>query len=278
LGESVLSVLHNAGVKMIALRCAGFDKVSIDHVKVYQMTVARVPAYSPYAVAEHAIALLLALNRRIHRAYQRTRDANFDLRGLIGFDLYGKTAGVIGTGKIGRCLIDILLGFGCEVICFDIYKAQELLDNPKVTYVELDELYRRSDLISLHAPATDSTYHMINSESISQMKKGVFIINTSRGVLVNTADLIEGLKSGQVGAAGLDVYEGESDYFFKDNSDSPLPDAQLVSLLGLPNVLVTGHQAFLTTEAINNIARTTVDNITAWKDGKNGSDHPNSIY
>jgi len=278
LNQSVLRILNSFGIQMISLRCAGFDKVDIDAAKVYNITVSRVPAYSPYAVAEHAITLLLALNRKIHRAYQRTRETNFDLRGLIGFDLHGKTAGVIGTGKIGRCLIDILIGFGCKVLCYDLYPSEELKQNPKVTYVELDELYSNSDFISLHAPATESTHHMINEDSINKMKKGCYIINTSRGSLVNTNALLNGLHSGKVGAAGLDVYEGESPYFFKDNSDSVIADKALQQLVTLPNVLVTGHQAFLTREAINNIAETTLNNIRIWKSGKSTNSHPNSIY
>ena len=263
---------------MISLRCAGFDKVDINTAKQYNMTISRVPAYSPYSVAEHAITLLLSLNRKIHRAYQRTRDTNFDLRGLMGFDLHGKTAGIIGTGKIGRCLVDILLGFGCKVLCYDVYPSEELKQKSNVFYVELDELFSKSDFISLHVPATKSTYHIINEESINKMKDGCYIINTSRGSLIDTNSLLKGLYSGKIGAAGLDVYEGEHPYFFKDNSNSIIADKALQHLVNLPNVLVTGHQAFFTKEAITNIADTALNNIRIWKSGKSTTSHPNSIY
>ena len=221
----------------------------------------RVPAYSPYAVAEYALALMLTLNRKIHRAVVRTRDGNFALHGLEGFDMYGKTAGIIGTGKIARILIHILRGLGMEVLAYDPYPDENFAREEGIKYVALDELYASSDIISLHCPLTPQTKYMINAESISKMKDGVMIINTGRGQLIHTNDLIEGLKCKKVGSAGLDVYEEESDYFYEDRSDSLIGDDMLARLLLFPNVAVTSHQAFFTKEAMHNIAETTLDNV-----------------
>lgn len=262
--KAVIDRLHEMGVKLIALRSAGYNNVDIRSAfgKVH---VVHVPAYSPYAVAEHAIALLLTSVRRIHKAYNRTRDFNFSLNGLTGFDLHGKTVGVIGTGRIGRIFIDICRGFGMNVIAYDYYPAKD----SGIEYVTLDELFRRSDIISLHCPLTDETRHIINDEAIGKMKKGVVIINTSRGGLIDSEALLDGIKARKVGAACLDVYEEEADIFFEDRSGHIMNDELLSRLISMPNVIVTSHQAFLTEEALNNIAETTVDNIISCfeKDG-----------
>ena len=252
----VVEKLQELGVKAIVLRCAGFNNVDLKACRG-KLRVFRVPAYSPHAVAEHAMALLLTVNRRIHKAHNRTREFNFSLQGLTGFDLYGKTVGVIGTGKIGRVFADICKGFGMKVLAYDKFP------NPDVglNYVELDELFEKSDVISLHCPLTVETDHLIRSGSIRRMKEGVVIVNTSRGGLVNTEDLIQGLKSGKVGAACLDVYEEEGDVFYEDLSGHILQDDRLVRLMAMPNVIVTSHQAFLTKEALDNIAGTTVNNL-----------------
>jgi D-lactate dehydrogenase len=228
--------------------------------------VVRVPAYSPYAVAEHAFALLLTSIRRIHKAYIRTKDFNFSLSGLTGFDLHGKTVGVIGTGRIGRVFIDICLGFGMKVLAYDKYPSQELIEKENVRYVTLDDLFMESDIISLHCPLTDETYHVIDTEAIDKCKKGVVIVNTSRGALVDAEALLGGIKSRQVGAACLDVYEEESELFFEDNSGHIMEDDILARLISMPNVIVTSHQAFLTEEALENIAQTTIDNLTMLRD------------
>ena len=259
---AVIDKLHEMGVKVIALRCAGFNNVDIKHC-FGKIHVVRVPAYSPYAVAEHAMALLLTSIRRIHKAYIRSRDFNFSLNGFTGFDLYGKTVGVIGTGKIGRVFIDICRGFGMKVIAYDKFPAKD----SGIEYVSLDDLYRRSDIISLHCPLTEETDHMIDADAIRRMKKGVVIINTSRGALIDTDALVEGIKDRQVGAACLDVYEEESDIFFEDNSGHIMEDDTLARLISMPNVIVTSHQAFLTEEALGNIAETTVDNLLEFFEG-----------
>lgn len=258
----VVEKLYHMGVKAIALRCAGFNNVDIKACEG-KLRVFRVPAYSPHAVAEHAMALLLTINRRTHKAYIRTRDFNFSLQGLAGFDLYGKTVGVIGTGKIGRVFADICKGFGMNVLAYDKFPAE----NSGLNYVELPELFEKSDIISLHCPLTDETRHIINSDSIAMMKKGVTIINTSRGALVNTEDLITGIKDRKVGAACLDVYEEEGDLFYEDYSGHIVEDDKLVRLIAMPNVIVTSHQAFLTNEALDNIAATTVNNLTRFFSG-----------
>ncbi len=257
--KEVIDRLYDIGVKIIALRCAGYNNVDVEQA-YGKIHVVHVPAYSPYAVAEHAMALLLTSIRRIHKAYNRTRDFNFSLNGLTGFDLHGKTIGVIGTGKIGRILIDICEGFGMNVIAYDLYPAKD----SGITYVPLDELYERSDIISLHCPLTDDTRHMIDEKAISKMKKGVVIVNTSRGALINGEALVDGLMERKVGAACLDVYEEEADIFFEDRSGHILNDDVLSRLISMPNVIVTSHQAFLTEEALENIAETTVNNIISF--------------
>ena len=253
---AVVDRLSELGVKMIALRCAGFNNVDIKACQG-KLGVFRVPAYSPYAVAEHAMALLLTINRRTHKAYNRTRDFNFSLQGLAGFDLHGKTVGIIGTGKIGRVFADICRGFGMQILAYDPYPNP----NAGLTYVDLPELFRKSDIISLHCPLTEATRHLIDEKSIAHMKSTVTIINTSRGGLINTDDLIRGLKDKKVGAACLDVYEEEGDFFYEDFSGHIVRDDKLVRLISMPNVIVTSHQAFLTEEALDNIAATTVNNI-----------------
>ena len=260
---AVVEKLHELGVKMIALRCAGFNNVDTKAC-FGKIHVFRVPAYSPYAVAEHAMALLLTVNRHTHKAYNRSKEFNFSLAGLAGFDLHGKTVGIIGTGKIGRIFADICNGFGMKILAYDKFP------NPAsgLTYVDLPELFSRSDIISLHCPLTDETQHMIDETAIRQMKKGVKLINTSRGGLIDTEALIEGIKEEIIGAACLDVYEEEGDLFYEDNSDEVVQDDVLVRLIGMPNVIVTSHQAFLTVEALDNIAGTTVDNILKFFSGE----------
>ncbi len=264
--KDVINILKQEGVKLIALRCAGYNNVDL-RAAYENINIVRVPEYSPYAVSEHAVALMLGLNRKIYRAYYRTRDNNFSINGLLGFDMHGKTAGVIGTGKIGKCLISILKGFGMNIICFDLYPDQSYAKNAGVTYVSLAQLYEKADIISLHCPLTPQTRYMINEESISSMKDGVMIINTGRGKLIKTQALIEGLKSRKIGGAGLDVYEEESNYFFEDFSSSMIGDDTLARLLTFPNVLITSHQGFFTKEALTNIARTTLDNVVEFFNG-----------
>ena len=259
---AVVQQLYDLGVKVIALRCAGFNNVDIRacHGKI---RVFRVPAYSPYAVAEHAMALLLTVNRRTHKAHNRTREFNFSLQGLTGFDLYGKTVGIVGTGKIGRIFADICKGFGMRILAYDKFPNPET----GLEYVSMDHLLEMSDIISLHCPLTEETAHIISDASISRMKQGAVIINTSRGGLVDTDALIEGLKDGHIGAACLDVYEEEGEVFYEDYSGQVLQDDKLVRLIGMPNVIVTSHQAFLTQEALDNIAQTTVNNLTRFFQG-----------
>ncbi len=257
----VIDKLAEMGVRVLALRCAGFNNVDVRHA-YGRLHVLRVPAYSPYAVAEHAMALLLTSIRRIHKAYIRSRDFNFSLSGLTGFDLHGKTVGVIGTGRIGRVFIDICRGFGMRVLCYDKFPAPDLADGDRIRYADLPELYRESDIISLHCPLTPETHHLINAESLAACKKGVVLLNTSRGALVDAEALLSAIKARQVGAACLDVYEEESDLFFEDNSGHILEDDTLARLISMPNVIVTSHQAFLTEEALENIAETTVRNIS----------------
>ena len=260
---TVVERLHEMGVKAILLRCAGFNNVDLKACRG-KIRVFRVPAYSPHAVAEHAMALLLTVNRRIHKAHIRTREFNFSLQGLTGFDLYGKTVGIIGTGKIGRVFADICKGFGMKILAYDKFPNPET----GLQYVELEELFAESDIISLHCPLTEENNHLINEKSLNQMKDGVVIVNTSRGGLVNTGDLILGLKSGKVGAACLDVYEEEGEVFYEDLSGHVLQDDQLVRLIAMPNVIVTSHQAFLTREALDNIAATTVENLVKFFRGE----------
>lgn len=253
--------LSELGVRLIALRCAGFNNVDLQAAARCGIPVVRVPAYSPHAVAEYAVAMILSLNRKIHRAYWRTREGNFSLHGLLGFDLYGKTAGIVGTGKIARPLIHILKGFGMEVVAYDIHPDDRYALAEGIEYVTLDELYRRADIISLHCPLTETNRHMIDGTAIEHMKPGVILINTGRGQLIDTAALIEGLKEKRIGAAGLDVYEEEAAYFYEDTSDRIMDDDVLARLLSFNNVIVTSHQAFFTREALDNIAQVTMQNI-----------------
>ena len=257
---AVIDAMVNNGVKLLALRCAGFNNVDLKAAKG-KLPVVRVPAYSPYAVAEYSLALMLSLNRKIHRAYWRTRDGNFSLNGLMGFDMHGKTIGIIGTGKIAKILIRLLKGFGMRILAYDLYPDMQFAEEEGISYVSLDELYRESDIISLHCPLTDQTKYMIDKDSIDKMKEGVMIINTGRGQLINTNDLIEGLKEKKIAAAGLDVYEEEGEYFYEDKSDKIIDDDVLARLLSFNNVIVTSHQAFFTKEALHNIAETTLQNI-----------------
>lgn len=254
--RAVIDKLYKSGIKLIALRCAGYNNVDIE-AAYGKIHIVRVPAYSPYAVAEHAMALLLTSIRRIHKAYIRTKDFNFSLNGLTGFDLHGKTVGVIGTGKIGRVFVDICRGFGMKVIAYDKYPASDA----GIEYVELDELWEKSDIISFHCPLTDENRHMVNADSISKMKKGVVLINTSRGALIDADALVDGIKARKIGAACLDVYEEESNVFFHDYSNHIVNDDTLARLISMPNVIVTSHQAFLTNEALANIADTTLENV-----------------
>jgi D-lactate dehydrogenase len=277
LSAPVVRALAENGVGLIAMRCAGYNNVDLSAAKEAGLDVVRVPAYSPHAVAEHAMALVLSLNRKIHRAYNRVREANFSLGGLVGFDLHGRTMGVVGMGKIGSCMAEIAKGFGMTVLAFDAYPDADLAERIGFEYVELEPLLARSDVVSLHAPLNPDTYHLIDADRIGGMKRGAMLINTSRGGLVDAAALIDALKSGQIGAAGLDVYEEESEYFFEDRSDRVITDDLLARLITFNNVLVTSHQAFLTHEALSNIATTTWDNIRAWLSGKRGADLPNAV-
>ena len=259
INKEVIEKLASYGVGVIAMRCAGYNNVDLK-AAAGRIKVLRVPAYSPYSVAEHAMGLILTLNRKLHRAYIRTRDHNFSLEGLTGFDLHGKTVGIIGTGKIGRCFADVCKGFGMEIIGYDPYESDEFCGK----YVSLDDLLRESDIISLHCPLTKDNHHLINKDTISKMKDGAYIINTSRGLLIDTSALIDGLKSGKIGAAGLDVYEEETALFFEDYSDEIIPDDTLSTIISMPNVIVTSHQAFLTREALDGIAGTTMENLRAY--------------
>lgn len=262
LDGEVLRILHQVGVQLIALRSAGYNHVDLPTARQLGLKVVRVPAYSPYAVAEHAVALMLSLNRKIHRAYHRVKEGNFSLTGLVGFDLHGKTVGIVGTGRIGSALARIMHGFGCRVLAYDKLPSSELAEKLGVHYVPLDQLYTESDIISLHVPLTPETHHLVNGEALHRMKKGVMLINTGRGALIDTTALIQNLKSGHIGSAGLDVYEEEEGIFFEDLSGEVLQDDQLARLLTFSNVLITGHQGFLTEEALNNIAETTLQNLS----------------
>lgn len=255
---AVIDRLIECGVKLIAMRCAGYNNVDIGYAHD-KIPVVRVPAYSPYAVAEHAMAMLLTLNRRTHKAFLRTRDFNFSLNGLTGFDLHSKTVGVIGTGNIGRVFIRICKGFGMKILAYDINRTCQ-----DINYVPIDKLFRESDIISLHCPLTRDTYHMIDKNNINHMKSSAYIINTSRGALIDSEDLLEALLDKKIGGACLDVYEEEVDLFYKDNSETIIKDHILSRLIGLPNVIVTSHQGFLTREALTNIASTTLENISAF--------------
>ncbi|MDN7140963.1 2-hydroxyacid dehydrogenase [Pseudomonas sp. JQ170] len=266
LSAPVLERLAAGGSRLIALRSAGFNHVDLTAAKRLGLAVVRVPAYSPHAVAEHAVALILALNRRLHRAYNRTREGNFALHGLTGFDLHGKTVGVVGTGQIGAAFARIMAGFGCQLLAYDPYPNPELLALG-ARYLELPDLLRQAQIISLHCPLTEQTRHLINPQSLADLQPGAMLINTGRGALIDTPALIEALKDGQLGYLGLDVYEEEAQLFFEDRSDQPLQDDVLARLLTFPNVIVTAHQAFLTREALAAIAATTLENITRWAAG-----------
>ncbi len=267
INDAMVDRLAEYGVKLIALRCSGYNNIDLK-AALGKIRIVRVPAYSPNAIAEHTVALMLSLNRKIHRAYFRTRDANFALHGLLGFNMYGRTAGVIGTGRIGKALITILRGFGMKVLAYDKFIDPDFARQNQVTYVEPDELFGSSDIISLNCPLTKETEYLINRTSIAKMKKGVMIINTGRGKLIRTADLISALKSGKVGSAGLDVYEEESKFFFEDLSDRVLTDDVLARLLTFNNVIITSHQGFFTREALENIAATTLQNISDFFENK----------
>lgn len=262
INKNVIDVLSENGISLVALRCAGFNNVNLKAAKD-KIKIARVPAYSPYAVAEHAIAMLLCLNRKLHKAYIRTRDFNFSLSGMTGFDLHGKTVGIVGTGKIGRVFADICKGFGMKIIAYDPVCTDETLE-----YTDFDTICQNSDIISLNCPLTKENKHMINEKTISKMKDGVCIINTSRGALIDSDALLEGLRDKKIGSAALDVYEEESDLFYEDMSAETDRDEKLAMLLSMPNVLITSHQAFLTNEALENIASVTLDNVKSFFDGK----------
>ncbi|MBD1567919.1 2-hydroxyacid dehydrogenase [Aliivibrio sp. S10_S31] len=272
LSAPVLEILAKQGTKLIAMRCAGFDRVDLEAAKKLGMEVVRVPAYSPEAIAEHAVGMMMCLNRRFHKAYQRTRDANFSLEGLTGFNFFGKTVGVIGSGKIGLATMRILKGLGMNILCFDPYPSQVAIDMG-VKYTTLDEIFSQSDVITLHCPLTPENTHLLDTDSFFKMKDGVMIINTSRGGLLNSASAIEALKAGKIGSLGLDVYDHEKELFFQDKSNDIIKDDVFRRLSACHNVLFTGHQAFLTEEALDNIASTTLGNIDAFlKDETSGNE------
>lgn len=264
LDAEVIAILAKQRVQLITLRCAGFNHVDLEAAKLHGITVARVPEYSPHSVAEHAVALMLTLNRKIHRASARVREANFSLDGLLGFDMHGKTVGVIGTGKIGQCVAKIMSGFGCRVLAFDPYPNQQCIE-AGATYVALQTLLSSSDIVSLHCPLTPETHHLIDEKAIKQMRAGVMLINISRGAVIDTRAIIRGLKSGVIGSLGLDVYEEEENLFFRDLSSTVIHDDVFARLLTFPNVVITGHQAFFTDEALTEIASTTIANISAYE-------------
>jgi len=271
--RKLMKMLHDIDVEVIALRSAGFNHIDLEAAKESGINVYRVPAYSPEAVAEHTTALILTLNRKTHKAYNRVRENNFSLEGLTGFNLYKKTVGVIGTGTIGAAFCKIMQGFGCKVIAFDPYPNDEIKEMG-VEYVEKEELFRESDIISLHCPLLPQTKYTINHDAIEMMKTGVMIINTSRGALIETSAAIEGLKDGKIGYMGIDVYEQEENLFFKDLSEIVIQDDEIARLMSFPNVLITGHQAFLTGEALHKITKTTLHNLTMHE---NGEDVPNRV-
>jgi D-lactate dehydrogenase len=266
--DHALQILRDGGARLVALRSAGYNHVDLIAAKRLGLPVVRVPEYSPHAVAEHAVALVLTLNRKIHRAYARVREWNFSLEGLVGFDLHGKTVGIVGTGRIGRAAARIFYGFGCRLLAFDLHPDLAITSEAGVRYVDLPELYRESDIVSLHMPLTPATHHMIDSAALAAMKRGAMLINTGRGALIDSQALIGALKTGQLGAAGLDVYEEEEGIFFQDLSNRVLQDDVLARLLTFPNVLITSHQAFLTKEALASIARVTLENVTAFERGE----------
>lgn len=264
----VISLLKKCGIKIILLRCAGFNNVDLEAAESAGIKVVRVPAYSPHAVAEHAAALLLSLTRHIPQAYLRTKTVNFNIEGLTGRDLFGLTAGVFGTGKIGQCMADILKGFGMKVICYDPYPNQEWANSKGFSYVDVETIFKESDVLSFHCPLTDETHHIVNHDNLKKMKSDAVIINTGRGALIDTKALVHALKHKHIGGAALDVYEEESLFFFKDCSAEIITDDVLARLLSFPNVLITGHQAFLTTTALSNIAQVTLNNLKDFLEGK----------
>jgi D-lactate dehydrogenase len=265
--REVLTQLAQHGTKLIALRCAGFNNVDLAAVKDLDLTVLRVPAYSPYGVAEHAVALILALNRRLYRSYNRVHDGNFSLEGLLGFEIHGKTIGIMGTGKIGYAMACIMKGFGTDILVYDVFH-NPLCEALGARYVSKEELFKMSDIVSLHLPLTPETHHIINQQSLAQMKDGVMLINTSRGGLVDSMCLIEGLKKGKIGYLGLDVYEEEEGIFFEDRTGEVIHDDVFARLLTFPNVMITGHQAFFTSNALKNISETTLKNISDFQKGE----------
>ncbi|KAM3093138.1 2-hydroxyacid dehydrogenase [Phormidesmis sp. 146-35] len=267
LDAHVLEILASHGTRLIALRCAGFNNIDLKAAVKLKLRVVRVPAYSPHAVAEHTIGLMLTLNRKIHRAYNRVREGNFSLEGLLGFDLHDRTIGIVGTGKIGQIVAQIMQGFGCRVLAYDVH-PNPICEATGAKYVDLTKLLTDSDVITLHCPLTPETHHLINQTTIAQMKKGVMLINTSRGALIDTTAVIHGLKSQKVGSLALDVYEQEADLFFEDLSDQIIQDDLFERLLTFPNVLITAHQAFFTKEALQNIAETTLSNISEIEQGQ----------
>lgn len=261
LDRETLTALHQQGINLVILRCAGFNNVDLVTTEQLGMTVVRVPAYSPYAVAEHTVGLMLSLNRKIHRAYNRVREGNFSLQGLLGFDMHGRTVGVVGTGRIGALVVRILAGMGCRVLAHDIRQNKQCIDLG-AEYVSLSELYQQSDIITLHCPLNCDTHHMINDRALQQMKPGVMLINTSRGAVIDATVLVPGLKSGKIGYLGLDVYEQEGDLFFQDLSDQIITDDIFERLVTFPNVLITGHQGYFTEDALRNIATTSLENAS----------------
>ena len=267
INKETIDIMANNGIKLLAMRCAGFNNVSLKDIH-NRFKVVRVPAYSPHAIAEYTVGLLMSVNRKIHKAYARTREGNFSINGLVGFDLYKKTAGIIGTGKIGQILIKILKGFDMNVVAYDLFPNQKVADELGFEYVSLDELYAKSDVISLNCPLTNETKYMINRNSMKKMKDGVIIVNTGRGALIDSVDLVEALKDKKVGAVALDVSEEEEDYFFQDKSTQVIEDDILGRLLSFYNVLITSHQAYFTDEALQAITLTTLNNIQDFIDGK----------
>jgi D-lactate dehydrogenase len=267
LNRKTIEQLHQNGIKIIALRCAGFNNVDVEAANEMNIKVVRVSSYSPNAVAEHAVALILTLNRKTHKAFNRVKENNFSLDRLMGFDLYEKTVGVIGTGKIGAIFCKIMLGFGCNVVAYDVQKSEELIKQG-VKYCTLDDLLATSDIVSLHCPLIPQTLHILNSFSLEKMKKGSMLINTSRGGLINTKDVIKALKTGHLGYLGIDVYEQEGDLFFKDLSESIIQDDDILRLMSFPNVLITAHQGFFTKEALTQISMTTLNNLTSFENGE----------
>jgi len=269
LDRRALSTLQRGGTRLVALRSAGYNHVDLRAAADLGLQVVRVPAYSPHAVAEHAVALILTLNRKLHRAFNRVREGNFELDGLVGYDLYGKTVGIVGTGKIGAVFAGIMRGFGCRVLAFDMYPSQTLAESTGLIYAARDQVFAEADILSLHVPLTPDTHHLVDTAALAAMKRGVVLINTSRGALVDTRALIAALKTGYIGGAGLDVYEEEEAVFFRNLSDQVLQDDVLARLLTFPNVLITSHQGFLTREALEGIATTTLENVRVFEaDGR----------